>query len=102
MIDFDNHSYEAKDCFSRFMPKDKIDSAVQLVRLASGKEVLLANHKIVNALEADLDKAYVPGSLAEMLKQRSLGNATDAERFYEEIKDEYLDRDARVAKMDEQ
>ncbi|MFV2176664.1 amidohydrolase family protein [Actinomadura sp. LOL_016] len=103
MIDFDTHSYETTDCFTRFMPKDKLDTAVQLVKLASGDQVLLANHKIINALEhKNLDKAYVPGSLAEMLRQRSQGDTADAERFFEDFRDEYLDRDARLAKMDEQ
>ncbi|MEV6876479.1 amidohydrolase family protein [Amycolatopsis sp. NPDC051128] len=102
MIDFDTHSYETEDCFTRFMPAAKKDSAIQTVRLASGKKVLLANHKIVNALENDLDKAYVPGSLAEMLRQRSQGEQSDSERFFEDIKDEYLRHDARLAKMDEQ
>lgn len=102
MIDFDTHSYEPEDCFTRFMPKDKLDTAIQTVTLASGTKVLLANHRVVNALENHLDQAYVPGSLAEMLRQRSLGNATDAERYFEDIRTEYLDHDARLAKMDEQ
>src|SRR6266576_3383038 len=96
MIDFDTHSYETMDCFTRFMPKDKLDSAVQPVTLASGETVLLANHRVVNALENHLDKAYVPGSLAEMLRQRSQGDSADAERFFEDMRDEYLDRDARL------
>lgn len=102
MIDFDTHSYESEDCFTRFMPKDKLDSAIQPITLVSGERVLLANHRVVNALENHLDKAYVPGSLAEMLRQRSQGDATDAERFFEDIKPEYLDHDSRLAKMDEQ
>ena len=68
MVDFDQHSYEAEDCFTRFMPKAKLDTAVYPIRSKSGRKILLANNKIVTALEADLDQAYVPGSLAEMLK----------------------------------
>jgi predicted TIM-barrel fold metal-dependent hydrolase len=102
MIDFDTHSYESEDCFTRFMPRDKLDSAIQPITLVSGERVLLANHRVVNALENHLDKAYVPGSLAEMLRQRSQGDAADAERFFEDIKPEYLDHDSRLAKMDEQ
>ncbi|MFC5747901.1 amidohydrolase family protein [Actinomadura rugatobispora] len=103
MIDFDTHSYETTDCFTRFMPKDRLDTAVQLVKTASGDQVLLANHRVINALEhKNLDKAYIPGSLAEMLRQRSQGDEADAERFFEDFRDEYLDRDARLATMDEQ
>jgi hypothetical protein len=81
LLDFDQHSYEADDCFTRHMPKSKLDSAVYPIRSAAGRKVLLANDRIVTALEADLDRAYVPGSLVEMLKARSSGEATDAERF---------------------
>jgi predicted TIM-barrel fold metal-dependent hydrolase len=102
LIDFDQHSYEAEDCFTRYMPKSKLDTSVYPVRLASGKKVLLANDRIVTALEQDLDMAYVPGSLVEMLKQRSSGNATDAERFFEPIQQEYLNHDARLRQLDEQ
>jgi predicted TIM-barrel fold metal-dependent hydrolase len=103
LVDFDQHSYEAEDCFTRFMPKDKIDTAIQLVATASGKKLLLANNRVINAMEAEnLDHAYVPGSLVEMLKARSSGEATDAERFYEPIQMEYRDHAARIKQLDEQ
>jgi predicted TIM-barrel fold metal-dependent hydrolase len=102
LLDFDQHSYEADDCFSRYMPKSKMDKAVYPIRLASGRKVLLAHDRVVTALENDLDKAYVPGSLVEMLKQRSSGNAADAERFYEPMQKEYRDHDARLAQLTEQ
>ncbi|MEU7811654.1 amidohydrolase family protein [Pseudonocardia sp. NPDC049154] len=102
LLDFDQHSYEAEDCFTRFMPKDKLHTAVYPIRNAAGKKVLLANDRIVTALEADLDQAYVPGSLVEMLKARSSGEAADAERFYEPIQQEYLNHDARLVQLTEQ
>ncbi|MFL6116389.1 MAG: amidohydrolase family protein [Catenulispora sp.] len=102
LVDFDQHSYEAEDCFTRFMPKAKLDRAVYPVKLASGRKVLLANDRIVTALENDLDQAYVPGSLAEMLKQRASGSTTESERFYEPIQREYRDRDARLGQLTEQ
>jgi predicted TIM-barrel fold metal-dependent hydrolase len=102
LLDFDQHSVEAEDCFTRFMPKDKLDTAVRTIRSASGRKVLLANDRIVTALEHDLDQHYVPGSLAEMLRQRASGDATDAERFYQPIQPEYQDSKARLAQLDEQ
>ena len=83
LTDFDQHSYEAEDCFTRFMPKAKLDTAVRPIIAPSGRKILLANDRIVTALENDLDQAYVPGSLVEMLKQRSSGDAAAADRFYE-------------------
>jgi predicted TIM-barrel fold metal-dependent hydrolase len=102
LLDFDQHSYEADDCFTRYMPKSKLDSAVYPIRSAAGKKVLLANDRIVTALEADLDRAYVPGSLVEMLKARSSGEPSDAERFYEPMHAEYRDHDARLKQLAEQ
>ncbi len=84
------------------MPKAKLDSAIYPVTLASGRKVLLANDRIVTALENDLDKAYLPGSLVEMLKQRAAGGEAAAERFYEPMQKEYLDHDARLKQLTEQ
>ena len=102
LFDCDTHCYETRDAFTRFMPAAKIETAVAPIHLANGREVLLANDRVVTALEQDLDKAYVPGSLAEMLRQRASGNPADAERFYEDIRPEYVDRDRRLAQMDRQ
>ncbi len=102
LVDFDQHSYEAEDCFTRHMPKSRIDSAVAPIVAPSGKKVLLAGDRIVTALENDLDQVYVPGSLAEMLRQRASGEAADAERFWQPLQPEYLDRDVRLKQMDEQ
>lgn len=103
MTDFDQHSYEATDAFTRFMPQNKLHTAVRPIEAPGyDRKVLLANDRIVTALEADLDQAYVPGSLVEMLKQRASGNAADAERFYEPMQPEYLDRDKRLIQLKEQ
>ena len=103
MTDFDQHSYEAPDAFTRFMPQNKLHTAVRPITVSGyDRKVLLANDRIVTALENDLDQAYVPGSLVEMLKQRASGDATDSDRFYEPIQAEYLDRDKRLVQLAEQ
>ena len=102
ITDLDQHSYEAQDCFTRYMPKNKIDTAIRPIVGPSGTKVLLANDRVVTAFETDLDNAYVPGSLVEMLKQRASGDASDAERFFEPIQPEYLDKDARLIQLGEQ
>ena len=96
LVDFDQHSYETDDCFTRFMPKDKIESAIYPIRNSAGRKVLLAGNRIVNALEGDLDSVNLPGSLVEMLKARSSGEAVDADRFYGPIEREYRDRKSVV------
>lgn len=102
LVDLDQHSYEVEDCFTRFMPTDKLDTAVRTIRTPTGKKILLAHNRIVTAMENDLDMAYVPGSLAEMLRQRASGDPSDAERFFEPMQEEYLDRDARLIQLGEQ
>jgi predicted TIM-barrel fold metal-dependent hydrolase len=103
MTDFDQHSYEAPDAFTRFMPKNKLHTAVRPITVSGyDRKVLLANDRIVTALENDLDQAYVPGSLVEMLKARASGVASDSERFYEPIQPEYLDKDKRIVQLAEQ
>ena len=102
LVDFDQHSYEAEDCFTRYMPRDKLDTAIYPVRTATGRKVLLANDRVVTALERVSDEAWVPGSLAEMLRQRASGETADAERFFQPMQPEYRDRDARLKQLDEQ
>lgn len=103
LTDFDQHSYEAKDAFTRFMPKNKLHTAVRPIRISGySREVLLANDRLVTALDFDLDQAYVPGSLVEMLRQRASGGDTDADRFYEPLQAEYLDHDKRITQLAEQ
>ncbi len=103
MTDLDQHSYEATDAFTRFMPKSKLHTAVRPIDAPGyDRKVLLANDRIVTALENDLEQAYVPGSLVEMLKQRASGTATDADRFYEPIQIEYRNKDERLAQLREQ
>ena len=58
MTDFDQHSYEAPDAFTRFMPKSKLHTAVRPVKVSGyDRKVLLANDRIVTALENDLEPA---------------------------------------------
>ena len=56
LFDCDTHCYETRDAFTRFMPKDKIETAVAPIRLANGKEVVLANNRVVTALEVHLTR----------------------------------------------
>ncbi|OBH11770.1 amidohydrolase family protein [Mycobacterium sp. E3247] len=103
LIDYDQHLYEPHDCFTRHMPKAKLDTSIYPVKTPSGQQVLLANDRVVTGLEREQsDMAYLPGSLVEMLRQRASGNASDAERFFEPIQPEYLDRDVRLRQLIEQ
>jgi len=104
LLDFDQHSYEADDCFTRYMPKDKLDTAIYPVRTASGRHALIANDRLVTALETagERDIVPVPGSLAEMLRLRASGEPSDSERFSMSMQIEFRDHDARLKQLDEQ
>ena len=104
LLDFDQHSYEADDCFTRYMPKDKLDTAIYPVRTASGRSALIANDRLVTALETagERDTVPVPGSLAEMLRLRASGEPSDSERFSMPMQIEFRDHDARLKQLDEQ
>jgi predicted TIM-barrel fold metal-dependent hydrolase len=104
LLDFDQHSYEADDCFTRYMPKDKLDTAIYPVRTKSGRSALIANDRLVTALETagERDTVPVPGSLAEMLRLRAAGEPSDSERFSMSMQSEFRDHDARLKQLDEQ
>ena len=78
LLDFDQHSYEADDCFTRYMPKDKLDTAIYSVQTASGRSAVIANDRLVTALETagERDAVPVPGSLSAMLRLRALPEAS--------------------------
>ena len=105
LIDFDQHSYESPDCFTRHMPKAKLDTAIRPIVMPSGNKGLLANERLITAIEKEQnvdDLAYVPGSLVEMLKMRSSGDPVDAERFFEPMQPEYLEKEVRLKQLAEQ
>jgi len=103
LTDFDQHSYEAKDAFTRFMPKNKLHTAVRPVKMPGyGREVLMANDRLVTALDIDLDEAHIPGSLVEMLKARASGDDSNFDKFFEPMQAEYLDKDKRLIQLAEQ
>jgi predicted TIM-barrel fold metal-dependent hydrolase len=104
LFDCDTHCYEPRDAFTRYLPEAFADRAIVPVRLANGKEVILAGSRVgVFNSEQGLgwEMAYRPGSLKEMLKQMASG---DPEETYqaEPIQPEYLEREPRLQLMDRQ
>jgi predicted TIM-barrel fold metal-dependent hydrolase len=104
IFDCDTHVYEPRDAFTRYLPEAYRDRTLTPVRMADGKEKILAGHRIATFnSESGLgfDMAYRPGSLKEMLKQMSSGNP---EETYEPepIRPEYLEREPRLQVLDQQ
>jgi predicted TIM-barrel fold metal-dependent hydrolase len=104
IFDCDTHVYETRDAFTRYLPEAYHDRALSPVRLANGKEAILAGHRIATFnSESGLgfDMAYRPGSLKEMLKQMSSGNP-DETYEPEPIRPEYLEREPRLRVLQQQ
>jgi predicted TIM-barrel fold metal-dependent hydrolase len=104
IFDCDNHYYEAEDAFMRHVPKRMQKRCVQWVEMNGKRHHLVAgklNHAVGNPTFNPISK---PGVLREYYK----GNP-EGKTFVELIRSalepmppEYMDRDARVARAEEQ
>ena len=104
IIDCDTHCYEARDAFTRHLPKAYLDRAIAPVRKADGSDAILAGSRLATFNSEQglgFDMAYRPGSLKEMLKQMASGNP---EETYEPepMRVEYLEREPRIELLDAQ
>ena len=101
LFDADNHYYEPVDCFTRFIEPGFRDRAIRAV-VEQGHESIRVGDRPFTFLE-NVPYRIVsrPGSLREML--RNLGNDDyEASDFREPVSPEFLHRDARLQRMDEQ
>ena len=104
MFDCDNHYYEAEDAFMRHVPRRMQKRCVQWVEMDGKRRHLVAgklNHAVGNPTFNPISK---PGVLREYYR----GNPEN-KTFYELIRSkleplppEYMDRDARVARVEKQ
>ncbi|MER7926112.1 amidohydrolase family protein [Streptomyces sp. NPDC096057] len=101
IFDCDQHMYEERDSFTRYLPKEFLGQAVAPVTLADGREVILAGDRVVVCLEPEFGQVYRPGSLKEMLKSMASGNPDETYQF-EPMHESYQNREARLRVMDEQ
>ena len=103
IVDVDNHFYEPRDSFTRFMDTGSSDRAVRPVVLDDGREVIMASDREVTFIDTRIyDEVGRPGSLREMLAKMKGGSADGDAYLWTEVKPEYRHRDARLAVMDAQ
>jgi len=101
--DADNHYYEPADCFTRYLDPAMRDRTVRLVTADDGREVVMVGDRPFTFLhEAFRSTVTKPGALRTMLRSMSTGTADDAAEAVEPVQPAYVDRDARLALMDEQ
>jgi predicted TIM-barrel fold metal-dependent hydrolase len=100
LFDSDNHYYESRDCFSRYIEPADRDKAIRVVEEAGGDQIYVGDRPFTFLSNYHFDTAAKPGALRQMLR---MGNTPDYEnQWVEEVQPEYTNRDARLARMDEQ
>ena len=65
IFDCDQHMYEERDSFTRYLPKEFLGAAVAPVTLPDGREVILAGDRIVVCLEPEFGQVtHTPARVA--------------------------------------
>jgi predicted TIM-barrel fold metal-dependent hydrolase len=104
LFDADNHYYEPRDAFTRYIEPSLRDKAVHTRVDDDGRESVYVGDRPFTFLEhRNFDTVVPPGALRRMLLAMKSGSAdvrgTDVT---EPMRDEYVRRDARLAVMDRQ
>jgi predicted TIM-barrel fold metal-dependent hydrolase len=103
LIDADEHYYEPRDAFTRHMPKALAHLAVRVEDAGTERERVVVGDRPFTFLRQNYDRVVKPGALREMLRTIKSGLADDTGTTVEEdVQPAYIDRDARLAAMDEQ
>jgi len=104
IFDADNHYYEAHDAFTRHVPAKMRSRCVEWIELENGRRYQVIGGKIDRGNNPTFDPISKPGVLRQYFRGNT-ENKTSAELIrsaLEPLRPEYMDRDARIARMDEQ
>ena len=103
-FDADNHYYEGHDAFTRHVPKGMQARCVQWVTMEQGRQYHSIGGKIDRFTNPTFNPISKPGVLRELFRGNPNG-ATSAELIrssLEPMPPEYMDREARIKRMNEQ
>jgi len=102
-FDADNHYYEARDAFTRYVPRAMQARCVQWATI-EGREHHIVGGKLSRAVKNPTwNPISLPGSIAGYLRGKELTDDDIAlMQAHEPLPDYYMDRDARIAKLHEQ
>ncbi len=102
-FDADNHYYEAVDAFTRHVPDDMKARCVQWATI-DGRQHHIVGGKLARAVKNPTwNPISFPGSIAPFLHGKELSDEDIAYmKASEPLPDYYMNRDARVAKLEEQ
>lgn len=104
IFDCDNHYYEAEDAFTRHLPREMRHRCVQWVAMDGRRHHLVAGRLDRQVSNPTFDPVSKPGVLREYFRGNPRGKTADEliRSAIEPLPAEYVDRDARVTRMDEQ
>ena len=103
--DGDNHYYEPRDAFTRYVEPRFRDRAVRVVNTPQGKPQIWIGEREFHFLDdtfASFEKTVRPGSLREFLKSLGSERLVEPESVEIPMDPAFQNRDARLARMDEQ
>ena len=104
VFDCDTHIYEERDAVTRYLPVEYHDRAIRPIKNANGDDIVMAGDRLATFTSEEglgFDYAYRPGSLRQMLKEMSSGDP-NVRYEPEPMRPEYLEREPRLALLDEQ
>lgn len=104
-FDADNHYYEPRDAFTRYIEPKYRDKAVHVVRDDDDSERILIGDKpftFLADMELNFDVTLKPGSLRDYLRYLTGEDNDDDDGVKEPVQPAYINREARLALMDEQ
>ncbi|HTO69244.1 MAG TPA: amidohydrolase family protein [Myxococcota bacterium] len=103
--DGDNHYYEPRDAFTRYVEPRFRDRAVRVVDTPQGRPQIWIGDREFHFLDdtfASFEKTVRPGSLREFLKSLGSDRLVEPESVEIPMDPAFQNRDARLARMDEQ
>jgi predicted TIM-barrel fold metal-dependent hydrolase len=100
LFDADNHYYEPRDCFSRYIEPKHRAKAIRVEQDSHGRDEIWVGDKPFTFLLHNFDRVPKAGALKEMLK--AMRTPDYAGQFLEDVQPEFVDREARLKRMDQQ
>ncbi|MCZ6822370.1 MAG: amidohydrolase family protein [Deltaproteobacteria bacterium] len=103
LVDADNHYYEPRDCFTRYIEPAQRAAAIRLGEHAGRPQVWVGDKRFTFLAGEGFagETTTKAGALREMLRAMKSG-VTDEEALREPMQPAYVNRDARLALMDAQ
>jgi predicted TIM-barrel fold metal-dependent hydrolase len=104
IFDADNHYYEAPDAFIRHVPKKMRPRCVEWIQMDDGRRYQTVGGRIERTTNPTFNPISKPGVLREYFSgnPRGVSSAELMRSSLEPMPPEYMDRNARIARLDEQ